>query len=164
MKWEADDIIRAILGGGFFTAITAVIANIMGWVRFGKSDRVKIKKVESETAIDLAIINEKRISDAVKVSDAALNWNVQLAIQLEKANMAIDKKQEENDRLHDIIHTMKLDFEEAFQKLKKDFNDRIKELEEEFEKSRVSFLGERDRNLNEIKILKDQIDGIVPKR
>jgi flagellar motility protein MotE (MotC chaperone) len=104
-------------------------------------------------------VAEKKISDEVKISDAALQWTVNLASRLEQANIMIDKKQQENDRLHDIIDVMKRDFEREFQKLKDDFNDRIRELENEFKKSKNDLIKEREDNREEIKRLKLQING-----
>ena len=159
MKWEISDILK-VAGGGIFTALATIIANAMGWLRFGKRDLAQVGKVKSETALDMAAISEKKISDEVKISDAALQWTVNLASRLEQANVMIDKKQQENDRLHGIIDLMKSDFEREFQKLKTDFNDRIKELEQEFKRSKNDLIKERQENREEIKRLKDQINGI----
>ena len=159
MEWKAEDILKIITGGGLFTLLSTIIARAMGWIRFGKADKARIGKVEAETAIRIATVAQKKISDEIKISDAALQWNLNLAAQLEKANVMNDKKQEENDRLHDIINKMKRDFDEAFQKLKKDFDTRLKQLESEFEKSRRELIAEREENLAEIKRLKMQIDG-----
>lgn len=159
MEWETEDIIKVLTGTGIFTLISTIVASAMGWVRFGKADKAKIGKVESETALDIATVAQKRISDEVKISDAALQWNINLASQLEKAIMLNDKKQAENDRLHGIIDTMKKDFEQAFEKLKSEFNRRIKELEAEFERSKSELIKEREENREEIKRLKMQING-----
>jgi len=159
MEWKTEDILKMVAGGGFFTLISTIVARGMGWIRFGKSDKAKIGKVEAETALDIATVAQKKISDEVKISDAALQWTVNLASQLERANMLIEKKQIENDRLHGIIDVMKQDFETAFQKLKEDFNQRIKQLEMEFEKSRNELIEEREANRAEISKLKRQIDG-----
>lgn len=159
MKWDITDILKSIAGGGVFAALSTILAIAMGWIRFGKKDRADIGKVQSETALDLASIAEKKISDEVKISDAALQWTVNLATRLEQANVMIDKKQQENERLHEIIDVMKRDFEREFQKLKEDFNARIRELENEFEKSKNDLIREREENREEIKRLKDQING-----
>lgn len=159
MKWDIEDILKILGGGGLLAAIVSVFGNMMGWVRFGKKDSAEVGKIKSETALDAATIAEKKIADEVKISDAALQWTVNLASRLEQANIMIDKKQEENDRLHGIIDIMKKDFDREFQKLKDSFNRRIKELEGEFEKSKQELIKEREENRAEIKRLKDQIDG-----
>lgn len=159
MEWKTDDILKILAGGGSSIVISTIVARAMGWIRFGKVDKAKIGKVEAETALDIATVTQKKISDEVKISDAALQWTVNLASQLEKANAMLDKKQTENDRLHDIIDVMKRDFEKAFQKLKEDFNKRIRELELEFEKSKNELIKEREDNREEIKRLKAQING-----
>jgi hypothetical protein len=159
MEWKTEDILKVITGSGLLTLLSTIVARGMGWIRFGKADKAKVGKVEAETAIDIATVAQKRISDEVKISDAALQWNINLASQLEKANILNDKKQAENDRLHGIIDTMKRDFEVAFEKLKSEFNRRIKELEAEFEKSKNDFIKEREENREEIKRLKAEING-----
>ena len=159
MEWKTEDILKVVAGGGFFTLLSTIIARAMGWIRFGKADKARVGKVQAETALDIATITQKKISDEVKISDAALQWTVNLATQLEKANAMIEKKQTENDRLHGIIDVMKRDFEREFQKLKDDFNQRIKELEKELERSRDELIQERSANREEIKKLKAQIDG-----
>lgn len=159
MKWEFDDILKMIFGGGFMTAIVALLARKMDWIRFGKTDEANISKVQAETAIDLAVVTAKRISDEVKISDAALQWTINLATQLERANVMIEKKQIENDRLDGIIELMKRDFEKAFEKLKEEFNKRVKQLENELETSRDELIEERKVNWDEIERLKKQIDG-----
>lgn len=159
MEWKAEDILKMITGGGFITLIVSIVANAMGWIRFGKTDKAKIIKMNAEAEIDFATVTQKQISDEVKISNAALQWTVNLASQLEKANFMIDRKQDENDRLHTIIDNMKKDFEEAFDKLKDDFNNRIRQLESEFEKSKKQLISEREANMEEIKRLKTQIDG-----
>lgn len=159
MEWKTEDILKVITGSGLLTLLSTIVARGMGWIRFGKVDKARVGKVEAETAIDIATVTQKRISDEVKISDAALQWNINLASQLEKANILNDKKQAENDRLHGIIDTMKRDFEVAFEKLKSEFNRRIKELEAEFEKSKNDFIKEREENRDEIKRLKAEING-----
>jgi len=159
MEWKTEDILKVITGSGLLTLLSTIVARAMGWIRFGKVDKARVGKVEAETAIDIATVAQKRISDEVKISDAALQWNINLASQLEKANILNDKKQAENDRLHGIIDTMKRDFEVAFEKLKSEFNRRIKELEAEFEKSKNDFIKEREENREEIKRLKAEING-----
>lgn len=151
MRWDITDILK-IAGGGLFTALLTFFATLMGWIRFGKKDRADVGKVRSETALDIATIREKKVSDEVKISDAALQWTINISTRLEK-------EQQENDRLHSIIDTMKRDFEIQVQKLKNDFNQRIKELENEFEKSKNDLIKEREENMEEIKRLKRQING-----
>ncbi|MEO9145079.1 MAG: hypothetical protein ABI237_05930 [Ginsengibacter sp.] len=143
---------KAVSGWGLFTLIAAIIAKRMDWKRFRKTDEAKEGKVDAETALE-------RISAEVKISDAALQWTVNLAARLEQANVMIDKKQAENDRLHEIIDVMKTDFDRQVQKLKEDFNKRIKQLEQEFHKSRQELIDERESNREEIKRLKTQINN-----
>lgn len=159
MEWSPSDIVKSLLSGSVITAIATLIAKKMDWIRFGKSDDAKIGKIRAETAVELANVSAKRISDEVKISDAALQWNINLASQLEKANALIDKKQAENDRLHGIIDTMKRDFEDAVTRLKDEFRQRIKQLEADFEKSKNELIAEREANRDEIKKLKRQIYG-----
>lgn len=159
MDWSPIDIIKSLLSGSIITTLATIIAKKMDWIRFGKSDDAKIGKIKAETVVELANASAKRISDEVKISDAALQWTVNLASQLEKANALIDKKQAENDRLHGIIDAMKRDFEDAVQKLKQEFKERIRQLEADFEKSKNELIAEREANRNEIKKLKRQIDG-----
>ena len=152
MKWEVTDILKSIAGGGMFAALTTVLASAMGWVRFGKKDNAEVGKVRSETALDIATIREKKISDEIKISEAALQWTINISARLEK-------EQQENDRLHSIIDNMKRDFEKQVQKLTNDFNQRIKDLENEFEKSKRNFIKEREENIAEITRLKKQVNG-----
>jgi len=159
VKWEITDILKILGGGGVLAAIVSLVGSAMGWLRFGKKDSAEIGKIQSETALDAATIAEKKIADEVRISDAALQWTVNLATRLEQANLMIDKKQEENERLHGIIDIMKKDFEREFQKLKDNFNKRIKELENEFERSKQELIKEREENREEIKRLKNQLDG-----
>ncbi len=156
MEWKTEDLWKLIAGS---TVLTAIIGKAMGWLRFGKSDKANVGKVEAETAVDLATVNAKKISDEIKISEAALQWTINLSSRLEKANAMIDRKQQENDRLHDIISKIKHDFDEEVQKLKNNFNKRIRELESEFEKSKNELLKEREENREEIKKLKNQIYG-----
>lgn len=146
-----SDILKWIVGGGSFTAVLfGIFAKAMGWIRFRKKDSADTEKVRSETAIDLATVTEKRISDEVKISDAALQWTVNLATQLEKANIMIEKKQVENERLHGIIDLMKSDFEKSMKELHDNFNKRFHDLEMEFAASREVWKRERNDNLFEI--------------
>lgn len=157
MEWN----VQSLLTGSAFTALLAIIANAMGWIRFKKKDNANVDKIKSATALDIAEVTQKRIQDEVKISDAALQWTVNLASQLEKANSMIEKKQIENDRLYGIIDTMKDDFERDFEKLKSDFNTRIQQLERELEISRLALAKEREINMIEIERLKKQIDDRI---
>lgn len=153
------DIVKMLISGGIFTAIAAIFANLMGWLRFSKNDKAQVNKIEAEAALDRATITEKKISDEVKISDAALQWTINCFSRLEQANLMIDKKQEENDRLHGIIDVMKQDFERDIKKIKEDFDGRIKQIEKEFEKSKTELMREREENRQEIIRLKNQING-----
>lgn len=159
MEWKAEDIFKIVAGSGAFTLISTIIAKSMGWIRFGKADKVRIQKVQSETVLDIATVLQKKITDESKVADTALQWNINLATQLEKEKVMNDKKQTEIDRLHDIINKMKYDFEGRVQKLREDFESSMKNLEAEFEKSRKRFVAEREENVAEIQRLKRQING-----
>lgn len=142
MEWKTEDILKVITGSGLLTLLSTIVARAMGWIRFGKVDRAKIGKVEAETAIDLATATQKKIETEVKISDAALQWTVNLASQLEKANTM-------NDRLNGVIDAMRRDFEKEIKKLKEDFTKRIKDLEDELRQ-------EREAYREEIKNLKEQ--------
>lgn len=147
VKWEMEDILKVLGGGGLLAAIVSVIGNMMGWIRFGKKDSAEIGKIQSEIALNAATVAEKKIADEIKISETAIEWAKTFSSSLEQANIMIDKKQEENDRLHGIIDVMKKDFEREVRELTESFNKRIKELEGEFEKSK-----------QEIKRLKDQLE------
>lgn len=159
MEWNFQNIIQTLLSGAILTAVTGIVARGMGWIRFKQRDSADVGKIKSSTALDIAEITQKRISDEVKISDMALQWTINLASQLEKANLMIEKKQMENDRLHVIIDTMKTDFERDFQKLKDDFDMRIRHLEQELDTSKTDLREEREANMKEIQILKKQIDA-----
>lgn len=152
MRWEQTDILKILAGGGLFTALVTFLANIMGWVRFGKKDVAEVGKVKSETALDIATIAEKKASDEVKISNAALQWTVNLSARLEKEQM-------ENDRLHSIIDTLKNDWERDVKKMKDEYDLRIKILEEDLERVSKALTKEREENMQEIKRLKDQINA-----
>lgn len=155
-----SDIIKWIIGGGSFaTVIIGIFARAMGWIRFRKKDSADTDKVKSETAIDLATVNEKKISDEVKISDAALQWTVNLATQLERANTRIDMKQSEIERLHEIIDLMKIDFEKSMKELHENFNKRFSDLEKEFDISKEAWKKERNDNMFEISRLTKIING-----
>lgn len=149
MEWKTEDILRVVVGGGFFTLLSTIVARAMGWIRFGKTDKAKIGKVEAETAIDLATATQKKIETEVKISDAALQWTVNLASQLEKANTM-------NDRLNGIIDAMRRDFDKEVKKLKEDFAKRINELEEEVKRYKNELIKEREAYHEEVKKLKEQ--------
>jgi hypothetical protein len=128
MEWKTEDILKVITGSGLLTLLSTIVARGMGWIRFGKADKAKVGKVEAETALDMAAVAEKRISDEVKLSNTTLQWNINLSAQLEKALMMNEKKQAENDRLHDIIIALKYDYEKLSR--------RVSQLETELEKAK----------------------------
>jgi hypothetical protein len=136
MEWKTEDILKVVTGGGLLTLVSTIIARAMGWIRFGKTDKAKIGKVQSETALDIATISEKEASKDVRLADTALQWNINLASQLEKAIMMNEKKQEENDRLHDIIIALKHDYEKLSR--------RVSQLEMELERAKRE-LTEKDK-------------------
>ncbi len=152
MKWTWETILQMLLAGGLFTALAGFFAKQMDWIRFRKKDSVEVGKVEAETELI-------RANAAEKVSDTALQLLSNVAVQLDKANMVIDKKEKENERLHEIIVTLKDDFERDFQKLRDDFNKRINELEQELEKSRQELERERIEYQKEIEKFKKFRDG-----
>lgn len=126
------------------SALTALFA----WIRYGKTDKAKVNQINIDSE------SEKE----VKLSKAALEWTIILQAQVEKANLMIDKKQTENERLHDIIDTMKIDFDKNIKEITFNFNNRMRELEKEFEESHIEFINERKANLQEIERLKKQIE------
>src|SRR5947199_384771 len=117
MEWTVQDIVKSVLGGGLFTGIVALVGRAMGWLRFNKKDNADVSKVKSETAIDLAEVDNKKIDDEVKISKAALEWTVQLAGQLEKANLINEKRQQEIERLHAVMAKMREDFEKRMSEM-----------------------------------------------
>jgi hypothetical protein len=128
-------------------AIIGFISSQFNWLRFAKKDKAGVKKIESEIGIDLADATNKKIDAEVKISSAALEWTVQLAQQLERANVVSEKRQIEIDRLHDVID-----------KMRDDFNRRMRELEEALEQSQTDLDNERERCYLEIETLKKQIE------
>lgn len=116
MEWDWNKIWPAI-SGSLVTACAAIIANAMGWIRFGQKDKAQVGKIKSETAIDLARISAKKIDDEIKISKAALEWTVQLSEQLERAHLLTEKRQMENDALHEMINKMRIDFDAQIQEL-----------------------------------------------
>lgn len=114
------------------TAIVGFLASQMNWIRFLKRDKANVKKIESEISIDNAESDSRKADTEIKISKAALEWTVQIAEQLERANDVSDKRQVEIDRLHSVINTMRTDF-----------NKRIQELEEELDKTQEEINNER---------------------
>ena len=159
MEWNAESIMKYVGGTGIFTLLTMIVGKAMGWIRFGKVDKAKVGKVQSETAIDIATVTQKKIEDEVKISGAALQWAANFAAQTEKANAMNERLQTENERLHSVIDTMKANFEKAIEKIKEDFYRQIKELEADFIKSKDELIKRDHANREEIKRLKAQIDG-----
>lgn len=159
MEWDVREILKAVGGWGVFTAIAALVAKKMDWIRFGKADAAKVEKVHAEAALDLASVAEKEIEKEVKISNAALQWTVNLSARLEKALAMIDKKQEVIERLYGIIDKMKEDFDSDIEKIKSAYDKRIEDLKKEFDKSKNELLSEREENRKEIKRLKAQIEG-----
>lgn len=156
MEWNAKSIFEALSTTSVIAFIGGIIASILGWIRFGKKDKAEVGKLKSEVYIDLATILEKRIADEMKISDGALQWNVNFVSQLEKANAIIDKLRGENERLYDTINVLKQSFEAEFQNLKDSFSKRIKQLEEDLESSRKELMIEKEKNLIEIERRRNQ--------
>lgn len=159
MEWTWDDVKKILGGGAVITALLTFLGNALGIIRFRKKDVAETKKVESETANDFADIRSKSTEDEIKISKAALEWTVQLAGQLEKANAVNEKRQAENERLHSVIDTMKKDFAATITQMQNDFNKRIKELEEALEDSQNALAEEAEKYKLEISKLRAQIDG-----
>ena len=159
MEWDVREILKGLGSWGIFTTIAMFIAKKMDWIRFGKSDAAKVEKVHAETALDMAAVAEKQIEKEVKISDAALQWTVNLAARLEKALSMNDKKQETIERLYGIIERMKDDFDRDMERIKSDYDKRIEDLKVEFEASKRELIQERQENREEIRRLKEQIDG-----
>lgn len=155
MKWELEDILKALSGWGILAALSALIVKKMDWKRFKKTDIAKEKKVVSETALDLALIAEKQISDEVKISNAALQWALNFSASSERAYAMLDKKQEEIERLHVIIDDMKANSEIKLKEIKDDFI----RVEDGFKTLKWKLLMEREEDRKEIKRLKDIIDA-----
>lgn len=147
--------IITILTGGGAVGLFALIGNAMGWVRFRKKDDAQVYKVHAETQVDLAEASNKKIDDEVKISKAALEWTVQLASQLEKANILNDKRQEEIDRLHELIQQMKADAD----KQKADFDKRMKEVEDVLDANQNELNVERQKNQDLLSKLNQFING-----
>lgn len=143
MEWNWEKIWPAIVSGTLISAVAAFVGKQMDWIRFGSRDKAKIKKIESETGIDLAEINAKKIDDEIKISKAALEWTVQLSEQLERAHLLNEKRQRENDALHEMINKMRTDFDA-----------RIQELETALDKSQQQLAKER----REIEKLRQQLN------
>lgn len=153
MAWT--EILTIIIGSGLATGVLALLGNAMGWVRFSKKDKAEISKVESETKLDLAEVVNKKIDDEVKISKAALEWTVQLALQLEKANLVNDKRQQEIDRLHTVMNEMRLDFEIR----KVEFEKRMDDMEKLIQINQADLLHERTKNTELIEKLNSYING-----
>lgn len=142
------DIGQILAGGGIGTALTAIIA----WLRFKRKDSAEVEKLNTETYIDLATVLEKKIANESKIADGAVQWNITLVSQLEKANVLIDKLRDDKDRLNETINKMRLEFYNDIQNLEKKYSDRIRELE-------TTLNIEREQNKKEIQILKQQVYG-----
>lgn len=170
VEWDIKEILKSVGGYGVFTTIALFIAKRMDWIRFGKTDAAKVDKVNAETALDLASVAEKEIEKEVKISTAALQWNINLASRLEKALSMVDAKQEIIERLYGVIEKMKEDFDKSISKMKDDFNrdiekvkssydKRIGDIKKEFEHSKKELLAESEKSKEEIRRLKEQIHG-----
>ncbi len=145
MKWTWETILQMLIAGGLFTAVAGFFAKQMDWIRFRKKDSVDVGRIAAETDFIRAETAEKKTITEIKFSEALLVSLEKVARQLDRANMTNDKKEIENQRLHDIIGTLKQDFKKDFEKLKEDFDKRIDELEEELSVSKKELLEERTR-------------------
>jgi hypothetical protein len=141
-----DDIIYGFVGSAI-TAALAFLGKVLGW--FAPKDKAEAKKIEAETKVDLASEANKKVDDEIKISKAALEWTVQIAGQLEKANQVIEKRQAEVERLTDTIANMKSEFEAIVL----GFNKRIQELEEALKATTDELQQEREINQKEMEAI-----------
>ena len=124
------DVLK-MLGLGGVIAILGYLAKQYNFFRLKPVERAGVKKKESEIKVDDAIISNKRIDDEVRISKAALEWTVQLASQLEKANKMSDKRQQEIDRLHEVMTGMRKDFEKRMSQMESMLEQTQRELNAE---------------------------------
>lgn len=154
MKWSWEAIWQSLMTGGLFTLIAGYIASKMDWIRFKPKDKADVGKVEAETDLIRADAADKRAITEIKLSDATLVLLTTVGKQLDKANMIIEAKEKENERLTHIIVTLKEDFERDIEQLKEDFDKRINELKIELEHSRQTLVDDRNEYLKQIEELK----------
>lgn len=135
MKWTWKEILEHLLSAGVITGAIAFIGQQMGWLRFRKKDNAEIDKIKSEAASIEADIDSKRTDNVVKLSENALTWTVQLAAQLEKANIANEKLKTEIERHQKRINLMKEDFEKQMDVMEQMLSVTRKDCESEKEKN-----------------------------
>ena len=108
---ENNEWFKVLGGGTVITALAGLIAKTMGWIRFDKRDAAEVGKMNSSSQVDLADVANKKIDDEVKLSTASLEWTIELSRQLSNCNLLNEKRQAENDKLHEAMKQMRIDFE-----------------------------------------------------
>lgn len=150
MQWDLKDILAA--GGGIFAVLATILANAMGWLRFGKKDKAEIGKLKSETVLDLAKVLEKKIADENATMNMILQMNLNFASQSEKLRV-------ENDLLHDTIHNLKQNFDTEIQNMGSKYNKKIRDLEKRCQKTIGALLKQNETLRTEIQRLQKIINN-----
>jgi hypothetical protein len=142
--------------------LATLLANAMGWLRFGKKDKAEVGKIQaeegklkSETALNLAMVLEKKIASESTNLDSMLQLNVNALSQVEKLtaeNERIKKAKEELEK------NIEIEINFAVSKIKENCNKRIKSFERELERSNAVLLKERQKHREEIRKLQDLIN------
>lgn len=153
--------IKDILVAGV-SIIATLIANAMGWVRFGKKDKAETSKIQaetsklkSETLLDLAMVLEKKIAYESSNLDSMLQLNVNALSQIEKLSAENDRLKESKNELEKNIE---IEINLAVSRIKENCNKRIKSFERELEKSNAALLKERQKHREDIRKLQDLIN------
>lgn len=136
-----QDWIKILFGSGLVSGVFLVIGNSLGWIRFKKKDDAEVQSIKAD-------VQSKKVEDEIKISKAALEWTVQLAARLETANVTIEKRQIEIDRLHGVIQLMRDDFEK-----------RMTEMEAMLTLNQEEIDTERKKNQELLNKLKPYISG-----
>lgn len=146
--------IKDILVAGV-SILATLLANAMGWLRFGKKDKAEVDKLKSATLLDLAMVLEKKIASESTNLDSALQMNVNALSQIEKLTA-------ENERLkkskNELERNLETEIRLAVDKIKENCNKQIRSFERELEKSNAALLKERQRHREEIRKLQDLIN------
>lgn len=98
--------------GTIASGVMGFLASSFNWIRFKTKDKADVRKVESE-------IKSSEIEDEVKISKQALEWTVNFAVQLDKANVANDKLQVEIERLRALNEKIHADYNAQIMTLEK---------------------------------------------
>jgi hypothetical protein len=142
--------IKDILVAGV-SILATLLANAMGWLRFGKKDKAEVAKLKSATLLDLAMVLEKKIASESTNLDSALQMNVNALSQIEKLSA-------ENDRLRASKNELERNIEIEIQRVKDNCSKKMKLFEKELEKSNFELIKERERHREEIRKLQDLIN------